>query len=237
MFNFKTKRIIHSRDVVWLRKRYKNWMITNVPSKEEYDDNDDDDDDGYVHIIATFNQEANNHEGVHVIQDKDQNIKGKVYWQLKRLESSFNPEASKILKDIEQGRDIILDQGNIALFSGNIQDEPTTFDQAWNHADPKDRDNWRFVIKKVFNDMESKKVWEIMKKEDFPEWRRTVKNKWIFKIKRNVIFIARLVACGYSQVLGIDFTEYFASVINNVSFRIMPVSKLIWDLQASIIDV
>jgi hypothetical protein len=85
--------------VVWLGKRYKNWMITNVTSKGEYDD----DDDEYVHTIPTINQEANNPERIQVIQDKDQNIKGKVYQQLKQLESSFNPEASKIVQDIEQG--------------------------------------------------------------------------------------------------------------------------------------
>jgi Reverse transcriptase (RNA-dependent DNA polymerase) len=85
--------------------------------------------------------------------------------------------------------------------------------------------------------MESKKVWEIIKEEGIPEGRRTIKNKWIFKIKQNGIFRARLVACGYLQVPGIDFNESFAPVINNVSFRIILVSKLIWDLQASIIDV
>jgi hypothetical protein len=111
MFNFNTKRIIHSRDVVWLGKSYKNWMINNVPSKEYDDDNDD---DGYVHTIATVNQEANNLERIQVTQDK----------QLKQQESSFNPGASKLVKVIELGRDIILDQANTALFSGNI----TTFD-------------------------------------------------------------------------------------------------------------
>jgi hypothetical protein len=55
---------------------------------------------------------------------------------------------------------------------GNIQVEPTTFDQAWNHADPKDRDNWRITIKKVFIDMESKKILEIIKKEDIPEGKK-----------------------------------------------------------------
>jgi Reverse transcriptase (RNA-dependent DNA polymerase) len=156
---------------------------------------------------------------------------------LKQLESSFNPEASKIVKDIELGRDIILDQANIALFSGNFQLEPSTLDQAWNHADPKDQDNWRNVIKKELIDMESKKVWEVIKKEGIPEGRRTIKNKWIFKIKRNGVFRARLVACGYSQVPGIVFNESFDPVINDVSLRIMLVSKLIWDLQVSIIDV
>jgi hypothetical protein len=45
------------------------------------------------------------------------------------------------------------------------------------------------------------------------------------------------VACGYSQILGIDFNESFAPVINDVSFRIMLIAKLIWNLEASIVDV
>jgi hypothetical protein len=46
MFNFKTKRVIHSRDVVWLEQSYKSWIITNILSEEEYDYVDND--DGYV---------------------------------------------------------------------------------------------------------------------------------------------------------------------------------------------
>jgi hypothetical protein len=46
-----------------------------------------------------------------------------------------------------------------------------------------------------------------------------------------------LVACGYSQIPGIDFNENFAPVINDVSFRIMLIAKLIWNLEASIVDV
>jgi Reverse transcriptase (RNA-dependent DNA polymerase) len=51
------------------------------------------------------------------------------------------------------------------------------------------------------------------------------------------VFRARLVACGYSQILGIDFDESFAPNVINVSFRIMLIAKLIWNLQASILDV
>jgi Reverse transcriptase (RNA-dependent DNA polymerase) len=46
-----------------------------------------------------------------------------------------------------------------------------------------------------------------------------------------------LVACSYSQVPGINFNESFAPVTNDVSFRIMLIAKLVWGLQASIIDV
>jgi hypothetical protein len=76
-----------------------------------------------------------------------------------------------------------------------------------------------------------------MKKEDIPQDRRTIKCKWIFKIKRNGVFRSRLVACGYSQISGVNFNESFAPVVNDVSFRIILSAKLLWYLQASIVDV
>jgi hypothetical protein len=57
--------------------------------------------------------------------------------------------------------------------------------------------------------MEKKQVWEVMNKEDIPQHRRTIICKWIFKIKRNGDFRARLVACGYSQITGVNFNESF----------------------------
>jgi Reverse transcriptase (RNA-dependent DNA polymerase) len=56
-------------------------------------------------------------------------------------------------------------------------------------------------------------------------------NARIFNIKRNGIFQARLVACGYSQITGIDFNESFAPVINDASFRIILIAKIMWGLQ------
>jgi Reverse transcriptase (RNA-dependent DNA polymerase) len=149
----------------------------------------------------------------------------KLYCQLKRLESSF-----KHIENIEQGREIQLDQANFALFSASASElEHTSFNDAWNHPDPKNRELWR-IINKELSEMEDKKVWEIINKEDVPDGRRTIKGKWIFKIKRNGVFRARLVACGYSQVPRINFNESFAPVINDVSFRIMLIAKLVWGL-------
>jgi hypothetical protein len=96
-------------------------------------ENNDNDIEDFFHKVATLNQEANKIERTQVTQGNDQSVKRKVYRQLKQLESCFNPDASKIVKDIEQGRDIVPDQANIALCSGNNQVEPTTLDQAWNH--------------------------------------------------------------------------------------------------------
>jgi hypothetical protein len=64
-----------------------------------------------------------------------------------------------------------------------------------------------------------------------------IENKWVFKIKRNGIFHARLVACGYSQVPGVDFQESFAPVINDVTFRILLIMMLTWNLKGKIVDI
>ncbi|CAJ1959428.1 unnamed protein product [Cylindrotheca closterium] len=80
-------------------------------------------------------------------------------------------------------------------------------------------------------------VWQKMKRRDLPYGRRCIKCKWVFKIKRNGVFRSRLVACGYSQIPGVDFTEHFAPVINDITWRILLVAMMIWKLDAWLIDV
>jgi hypothetical protein len=63
------------------------------------------------------------------------------------------------------------------------------------------------------------------------------KTSGYLKIKHNGIFRARLVACGYSQVPGVDFQESFASVINDVTFRILLIMKLTWNLKGKTVDI
>jgi hypothetical protein len=183
MLNLDSKRIINSRDIIWLGRNFKTWSKLMV-SPEKLEDDDDDfivkrTENPVVSSDASSNQEP-------ALKDR---TKEKLYRQLKRLESSYNPEASTLLKNIEQGREILLDQANIALFNiSSSEIEPTTFDEAWNHPNAKDRELWRAAINKELGDMDDKKVWEIIDKEDVPEGRRTIKCKWIFKIIRNDIF-------------------------------------------------
>jgi hypothetical protein len=56
-------------------------------------------------------------------------------------------------------------------------------------------------------------------------------------MKRNGIFRARLVVSGYSQVPGIDFSEIFAPVLNDVSFRIMLIVKLVGNMTSTVVDI
>jgi hypothetical protein len=89
---------------------------------------------------------------------------------MRLLESSFNPEASTVLQNIEQGREILLEQANVVLFSGIVIDEEASnFDEAWNLDDPKARGKCRDAIKK---EPDKQQVWEIIKKNDIPEDRK-----------------------------------------------------------------
>jgi Reverse transcriptase (RNA-dependent DNA polymerase) len=96
---------------------------------------------------------------------------------------------------------------------------------------------WRHAISKEFEEIKSEGVWEKFKKSEIPNGRNCIKNKWIFKAKRNGIFRARLVACGYSQIPGMDFQESYAPVINDVTFRILLVTMLTWNLIGKVIDI
>jgi Reverse transcriptase (RNA-dependent DNA polymerase) len=54
-----------------------------------------------------------------------------------------------------------------------------------------------------------------------------IKYMWVFDIKRDGTFRARLVASGYSQVPGVDFQELYSPVINNVVFWILIMWQII----------
>ena len=48
-----------------------------------------------------------------------------------------------------------------------------------------------------------------------------IENCWVFKEKRNGTFRARLVALGYLQVAGVDFSDHFPPILCDTSFRII----------------
>jgi 2-succinyl-5-enolpyruvyl-6-hydroxy-3-cyclohexene-1-carboxylate synthase len=96
----------------------------------------------------TLNKKGNSIEKDQVIQEGNQEINSKVYRWLKQLESSYNPDATRIFNDIEKGRNIILDQANIVLFSEARKFESTNFEQSWNHNDARIKKNGEWKLKK-----------------------------------------------------------------------------------------
>jgi Reverse transcriptase (RNA-dependent DNA polymerase)/gag-polypeptide of LTR copia-type len=114
---------------------------------------------------------------------------------------------------------------------------PTTFEDAYFEDNAWCRYRWRQAIKLELDKMEKLKVWHVVDRKDVPQNRRLIKNKWVFDIKRTGIFRARLVTCGYSQIPGVDFQDYYSPVVNDAVFRIVIILQILWNLTSVIIDV
>jgi hypothetical protein len=77
----------------------------------------------------------------------------------------------------KEGREISLDQVNLALFTTATVNEPTAFDKAWKCNNKKHRKLWREAINKELGKMSKKEVWEVVNQEDIHKDRRCIKSK------------------------------------------------------------
>ena len=98
--------------------------------------------------------------------------------------------------------------------------EPKTFQEAWHYPIENERNSWRAAMRKDIKSMIDRGVWRKTDRKKIPNNRRLNGNKWVFKIKRDGTYRARFVALGYSQIPGVDYTNNFAPVSHDVSFRI-----------------
>ena len=80
-------------------------------------------------------------------------------------------------------------------------------------------------------------MWRKIKIKDIPEGIKLVGCKWVYKLKRNGVYRSRLVALGYTQVAGVDFTDNFSPVVHAVTLRAALVLWLVLGLDVDQIDV
>ena len=85
--------------------------------------------------------------------------------------------------------------------------------------------------------MIDREVWRKTERKMIPNDRRLIGNKWLFKIKRDGTYTGRLVALGYSQIPGVDYTDKFASVAHDVTFTIALARMMVEKLDSLVIDV
>ena len=113
--------------------------------------------------------------------------------------------------------------GEIPFVTSEMSDpsEPQTFQHAWWHPDLEAREKRNDGIKLEINKMISMGVWRKVGATSIPSGRRLIGCCWVFKIKRSGVYQARLVAKGFSQIPGLDFTDNFSPVVNDVTFRVL----------------
>ena len=82
-------------------------------------------------------------------------------------------------------------------------------------------------------------TWDLVR---FPDRRKKINSKWVFKRKTYGVgcfdkFKAQLVAKGYSQVEGVDFGEIFSPIAKLTSIRVLMSLAATFDLEIDKMDV
>ena len=149
-----------------------------------------------------------------------------------RQELGSDPEMSAFA-DVKDEKTLNEWLHEIAFVTSTMSDpdEPQSFQEAWWDPDLIAREKWREAIHLEFKKMFNMGVWRHVKSEDCPNDRRLVVCRWVFKVKRNGVYCARLVAKGFSQIPGIDFTDNYSPVVNDVTFRVVVARRLIENLK------
>jgi hypothetical protein len=87
---------------------------------------------------------------------------------MRKLESWFNPQATKIVDELDHGREIVLEQVNLALLTTSFTKEPSSFEEAINYENKDDQKAWKEAIEKELNEMNKREVWEVIDEKDVP---------------------------------------------------------------------
>ena len=234
--NINTKRIIMSRDAMWLNLMWKHYKRKHNHARRQ----------GQLFLDEEENLslegnelEENRVEGdgnntrtqrrlgldIGIIGAREETL-GRTRSQNQEMSSPRNESMERADLTME---DWIQKTCLISVVTSGTT-EPKTFQEAWHWSIEKERDNWEAVIRKEIRSIIERGVWRKTDRKKIPNNRRCIGNKWVFKIKRDGTYRTRLVALGYSQIPGVDYTDNFAPVAHDVSFRIalarMMVEKL-----------
>ena len=116
-------------------------------------------------------------------------------------------------------------------------DEPQSFQEARWDPDLISREKWREAICLEFKKMLDMGVWRNVKRNGHQNDHRLVGCRWVFKVKRNGVYHARLVAKGFSQFPGMDFTDNYTPVVNDLTFRVVVARMIIENLKRKVVDI
>ena len=219
--NIHTRRIILSRDVRWLNiiwKQYKKKRLYATIQVElflyEEERSLGDERSFGESSIEKIEEAESESEGNNTETQKklgiDINMIGARTKTLGKTRSETKPLSSPTNESMERAEltmeDWIQETCLISAVT-SVPTEPKTFQEAWHYPIENERERWRIGIRKEIRSMIERGVWRKTDRKKIPNNRRLFGNKWVLKIKRDGTYRARLVALGYSQIPGVNYTD------------------------------
>jgi hypothetical protein len=135
MLNLTTNATINSQDIIWLNKTYGEWKNDKIAISTAEDDT--------IELPTDIDKRKLTTNAIKNTKDESDESDKKVFRAMRKLESWFNPQATKVVEDYNHGREMTLDQVNLALFSTEIIKESTTYQEAINCKQKEDQIKWK----------------------------------------------------------------------------------------------
>ncbi|KAL5560861.1 hypothetical protein UlMin_030608 [Ulmus minor] len=99
--------------------------------------------------------------------------------------------------------------------------EPQSYEEALRHLNSKE---WKIAMKAEMDSLIKNQTWTLVEK---PTKQKIVGCKWIYKLKEGTDegkqkkYKARLVATGYTQREGVDYTDVFSTIVKYKTSRLV----------------
>ena len=218
-YNMRTGKMILSRDVIWVNKTYQEDKSQPTGLEQFYDEDEEEEEIMPMRIAST-------QVNAPVI------VPSQPLW-VERLKDDLTvvyPHRTRSQRTYSLLHQVDPDQYCYIAADG----EPTTYLEAIKSENAK---FWIDAMNQEIQNMFDKKVWRRITKKDIPKDKKLIGCRWVFKLKDNGVFRARLVALGYSQRPGIDFTDYYAPVVNDTTMKIIILMSLIFGFSTEQTDI
>ena len=194
LLNIHTKRTIMSRDVRWLNiiwnqnRKKSNYARRQVELFLDEEERSLEDERSFGESSIEEIEEESESDGNNTETQKklgiDINMIGARVDTLGRTRSETKELSSPTNESMERAdltmEDWIQETCLIsAMTSGPT--EPKTFQETWHYPIQRERDNWRFAMRKEIKSMIDRGVWRKIDRKNIPKNRRLIGNKWVSK--------------------------------------------------------
>ena len=109
--------------------------------------------------------------------------------------------------------------------------DPASYTEAIKSVDAK---QWNDACQYEIDALHKNDTWELV---DLPPGRKSIKSKWVFKLKADGRYCVRLVAKGFMQIPGIDYDETFSPVAHFESLQLLLALAMLEDWEIQQMDV